>query len=141
LYRGNGQEVKAQTILHPQSFLSRADHAVSVAQLLLENRFFPEAISRLYYACYYAVTPLLYVLGLSAKTHAGVRTLLNAQVIQPGLLPKEYGDFYTKLLEKRHEADYAVMANYEQEETAVSLADTKRFIQAIKQLIEERIGG
>jgi len=120
--------------------LSRSRESFAAAELLIENQFFHPAINRLYYACFYAVSALLVQFGVSAKTHTGVRTLFSDRVIRIGLLPNEYGDLYTKLFNLRHETDYAVLIEIDPAETRGRLPSVKRFIEAIEQLIEERIG-
>ncbi|MHB0935051.1 MAG: HEPN domain-containing protein [Armatimonadota bacterium] len=121
--------------------LTRSRESLAAAELLIENRFYQETINRLYYACFYAATALLLQLGLSPKTHAGVRSLFNERVIRDGLLPLEYGDFYTKLFDVRHETDYADLVETNPETIRKWLPLVKRFIDAVEQLVAEREQG
>lgn len=54
--------------------LQKAEETLEVARLLVENKKWNSSVNRLYYACYYAVSALLINDGISAKTHAGVKT-------------------------------------------------------------------
>jgi len=83
---------------------------------------------------------LLLQFGLSAKTHAGIRSLFNEHIIRDGLLPKEYGDFYSKLFDVRHEADYADMVVTDPASVCTWFPEVKRFIDAVEQLIREKTG-
>lgn len=56
--------------------LKKADEALKEAQLLLENNFNDAAISRLYYAAFYAISALVINLNLNPKTHQGVKAFL-----------------------------------------------------------------
>lgn len=120
--------------------LTRSRESLASAELLIENQFYLEAINRLYYACFYAISALLLQFGLSPKTHAGARSLFNERVIRDGLLPEEFGDFYTKLFDVRHETDYADLVETDVTKSVEWLPQVKRFIDAIEQLVKERMG-
>ena len=56
--------------------LKRANVALKVADLLLQQGFAEDAINRIYYAVFYAVSALLYTKKLYPKTHLGAKALL-----------------------------------------------------------------
>lgn len=87
--------------------LSRSRAALKAAELLIENHFEEQAINRLYYACFYAVSAILLQLGFKPSTHSGVRSLFGLHIIHNGLMPEEYGDLFVTLFEARHKTDYS----------------------------------
>jgi len=89
----------------------------------------------MYYACFYAVSALLLQLGKSAKTHAGIRSLFNQDIMRKRLLPQEYRKLYSDLFDVRHEADYSDLVEIDPVQTGQLLPQVKRFIDAIEQLI------
>lgn len=115
--------------------LSKARQALASAELLFEHHFEQTAVSRVYYACFHAVSALLLQLELTPKTHAGVRSLFGERVIHKGLLSTEYGDLFIELYEARHKTDYIDFFEIDAEVIAGWLPQVKRFIDAIEQLI------
>lgn len=65
---------------------SRAAETMQVAKLVLENGHLPDAVNRLYYACFYAVSALLFMDGLSASKHFGVQSMFQREWINTGRL-------------------------------------------------------
>jgi len=121
--------------------LERARMSLETAELLYSNERYHDVYNRLYYAGFYAVSALLLYLGYSAKTHSGLRSLFNQHVIIAGLLPKEYSDIYNDLIEAREETDYEDLVEPDQAILGDWLPQVKRFIDAIDQLIQERLQG
>jgi len=58
--------------------MARARETLAEADLMAQNGHWHGCVSRLYYACFYAVTALLLRHDLSAGKHAGVRGLVYA---------------------------------------------------------------
>jgi len=115
--------------------MAQARESLSAAELLIDHQLYTAAVNRLYYACFYAASALLLEHGYSAKTHAGLRSLFSQHVIHAGLLPDEYGVLYNNLLEAREDADYDEFIEPNPETTRNRLPGTKRFIDAVEQLI------
>lgn len=86
--------------------LERAREALSESALLLEGGFANTAASRLYYACFYAVSALFALENLSAKTHKGARALLGRRFVREGVIPSSLGKTYSELFDFRQEGDY-----------------------------------
>lgn len=53
--------------------LQNAKDTLAEIPVHLEHGFWNTAVSRMYYACYYAVEALLLKHGISVKTHSGIR--------------------------------------------------------------------
>ena len=86
--------------------LHKAAQSVKEAKLLMENGLNDTAVSRLYYAAFYAVNALLASKGFNPKTHSGTKSLFNKEYIHTGKIESRYSDFYSFLMAKRFEADY-----------------------------------
>lgn len=87
----------------------RAKKSLQEAKLLYENSFYNASVSRLYYACFYAATTLLYNINVFTKTHSGVKQKLGQHYIKTGLISEKLGEFYTDILSSRLLADYDEM--------------------------------
>ncbi|MEP7231322.1 MAG: HEPN domain-containing protein [Ginsengibacter sp.] len=86
--------------------LQKAAQSIREARLLLENGMNDTAVSRLYYAAFYAINALLAENGFNAKTHSGTKTIFNKEFILTGKIESRFSDFYSFLMAKRFEADY-----------------------------------
>lgn len=49
--------------------MARAQSSLSVARLLIDNNYLVEAVSRVYYAMFYAATALLHSEGVTARNN------------------------------------------------------------------------
>ena len=86
--------------------LSRAATSLDAADLLHQNGFINEAVSRLYYFLLYKVRALLLSEGLEPRSHEGILRLFSLHFVKPGLFPPESAHLLSKLMKYREEADY-----------------------------------
>ncbi len=115
--------------------LQKAAVSIKEAKLLHENGMNETAVSRLYYAAFYAANALLTNDGLNAKTHTGTKSLLNKEYFLPGKLENSFADLYTMLMAKRHEADYENFAFIDENQIPGWIEKTQEFVNQIEQLI------
>jgi|GEM_PF-17392 len=94
-------------------WLSRASESLEEADLLLSKGHLHSTVSRIYYACFYAVSALLLIEGQSSSRHSGVRALFDQLWVNTGRLPKEMGRLYRRLFEKRQESDYTDFVKFD----------------------------
>jgi len=64
--------------------IDRANEAIRAANLLFENGFVKDAISKLYYSLLYSVRGLLLTKGLEPKSHEGALRLFGLHFVKPG---------------------------------------------------------
>ena len=76
------------------------------AEDMIDTAHWNLAIQRLYYACFYMASALLMSRGFNARTHNGVVGLLGQNFVSTGLLTKEEGRLYSRLLQNRITGDY-----------------------------------
>ena len=62
--------------------IERAEETIEEASLLSKESHFNAAINRLYYACFYAASALMVAYGLTASSHAGVKTMIGMHLSQ-----------------------------------------------------------
>jgi len=68
--------------------IDRAMDAIKAAQLLFENGFVRDAISKLYYSLLYSVRALLLAKGLEPKSHEGALRLFGQQQVDTQVFGK-----------------------------------------------------
>ncbi len=115
--------------------LARAREALEEAQLLEQAGHHLSAISRLYYACFYAASALLRSEGLSASSHGGVATLLHTHWVVSGRLPRSMGRFYHRMFVRRQQSDYGETPDFGRAEAEAWLPLATEFVQTIENLL------
>jgi len=93
--------------------LQKASDTLNDARLLADNERWNSSINRLYYACFYAVSALLYYHSIEAKTHKGVRINFMREFIKTGIFEKDYGKLFSDLFDWRQEGDYSDFSSFD----------------------------
>ena len=120
--------------------LARAEESLEEAELLLRSGHANSAVNRLYYACFYAVSGLLYTEGDSSTKHAGVIALFDRHWIKTQRLPKSLGRFYHGLFDRRQESDYGDLVDFDIVDVAQWLEDARGFVEIVSTKVKEMIG-
>jgi len=112
--------------------LKRVSDTLNDAKLLAENGSWNSSINRLYYACFYAVSALLFSQSIESKTHKGVRIKLMSEFIKTGKIEKDFGKLYSDLFDWRQEGDYSDFVQFDKELTLPLIQKSEEFITIIK---------
>ena len=96
--------------------LKRAHHALISAKLLFEDKDYDSAVSRAYYAMFYAAEAVLFSKGLDFHSHKGVISLFGEHFVKSDIFPKELGRKLSKVYEKRLNGDYGFTFHLSEEE-------------------------
>lgn len=112
--------------------MERAHQTIKEAEYLLKGNFYNAAIN---YACYYATEALLLANGISARTHAGGRSMLGLHFIAKGLITIESGKTFGTLFEKRHSGDYDDFVYCDKELVESLIPKAKAFIDEVGKLL------
>jgi uncharacterized protein (UPF0332 family) len=115
--------------------MERAREALKEASLLLEAGHLNTYVNRLYYACFYAVSALLVIQGISTSKHGHLRSLLHRDFVKTGLIPTELGRHFDRLFTNRQEGDYADFVVFRSDEVRPWLDETTAFVNYIDGLI------
>ena len=111
--------------------IERANEAIKVANLLFENGFFRDAVSRLYYSLLYFVRALLLTEGFEPKSHEGALRLFGLHFVKKGLFKTEDSHIFSKLMKYREEADYNPSYTFTREDFIEFKEESDRLIQKI----------
>ena len=100
------------TQLTSQSYLRKADDALSAARLLLQAQNGDGACNRAYYAMFDAAHAALFALGVEGlaapiKTHNGLVAKFGQHVVLAGRLADTHGEALNKVQRIRELADYS----------------------------------
>lgn len=119
--------------------LARAREALEEAEVLLDAGHVNGHVSRLYYACFYAVSALLLTKNISTSRHAQVRALLHRDFVKPGTISPDMGRHFDRLFRSRQRGDYTDFVRFKSEDVAGWLEETRSFVVHIEALVKQRI--
>jgi uncharacterized protein (UPF0332 family) len=104
-------------------------------RFLLENEKYNLAISRSYYAVFYATKSLLAKKGFFPKTHQGVIKKFSLEYVKNDDFDYEAFVLLSKLEENRRESDYDLVINFEEEEAQKAFENAEKFIDECRRFI------
>jgi uncharacterized protein len=120
--------------------LARSRREIEAARLLTENDFGAQAVSRAYYAAFYAAEQALGSLGESRSKHSGVIAAFGRLVVREGGLEEEVGRILRSLFEQRNDVDHGE-AVASREDAELAIRDAQRFVEATESWLKGREEG
>jgi uncharacterized protein (UPF0332 family) len=116
--------------------IGRAGKTLMEADKMIEFNFHTAALNRLYYACFYAATALLYKKDILTKTHSGVKQMPGLHYVSIDIIPKSMGSFYGNLFMSRQGSDYDDLADPNPEMVKEYAILAKEFVSTAKNILE-----
>jgi len=123
-----------------QAWMARAHEAIASAAHSLTGGFHSDAVSRSYYAVFYAATALLTTRGIIANSHQAAMKLLSREFVKTGLLPGDYGRFLNVMFRERQDADYVDVPGTSAQQAEGLLERARDFVADASALLERIIG-
>jgi len=114
----------------------RSLKAQGAADLLLEADFYEDAVSRAYYAVLHAAKAALLARDIVTESHTAVRRLFGKELVQPGLLEKEWAMILAHEQDERASADYDVEISFSQEVAAQRVEESRNFSERIRSFLQ-----
>lgn len=115
----------------------RAQSSLSAAQLLIDNNYLAEAVSRAYYAMFYAATALLHTEGISVAKHSAVISQVGQRFAKSGRLTPHLHRVLLDMFDERHLADYSG-AGFSNDRVVVDLQNASEFVEAVREYLQEQ---
>ncbi|MEA3640876.1 MAG: HEPN domain-containing protein [Lamprobacter sp.] len=111
--------------------LAKAAEKLRVAEMLLENGAWDDAVSRAYYAAFHAISALHLSNGQAFSSHAHSIGRFNKDFVKTEIFPKEFTAILTRLFEDRQSGDYDLSGLVTAEDASRDIDDAKRLLKAI----------
>ena len=117
--------------------MKRSRQELEAARLLASSGFSVQAVSRAYYAAFYAAEEALLALGETRSKHSGVVAAFESRIVREGGIDPAIGRLLRSLFRRRNEADYgAVPASQREAEQAIG--DAERVVDAVESWLADR---
>lgn len=124
----------------PRPGLSRAREEIAAARVLLEREFPLQAVSRAYYAAFYAAEEALLELGETRSSHAGVISEFGKRVVRKSDFDDTIAPLLSSLFDARNRADYGP-GRLPQEDAEEAVRDAERFVGEVEAWLRRDPGG
>ena len=108
--------------------LEKSRERLVVAQSLHDNEYYEDAVSRAYYAMFFAARALLLTRDISPKTHRGVIAAVSEQFVQSGMVSHEIWEYLAVGETIREEADYSSERRIDKVRSHSTLEHAKVFV-------------
>ncbi len=119
-----------------KGYLQKSKEKLQVAQKLLREGDFEDAVSRAYYSAFHATQAILLTEGLSAETHQGLVNLFGLHLVKTGKFDKKFGKYLTNLKDDREASDYEVYSSIDQETAEHALQEAREFLTAAEDYLK-----
>jgi uncharacterized protein len=116
-------------------WMEKARESMETARSEYNSGRYTPAVRNLYYSCFYALTAVLLKEGHSFKKHTAVKASLHKDLIRAGIVEPDWGKFYNKIFDSRHEGDYQPLRTFDAEEVEVSIDQGAGFIALMETLL------
>src|SRR4030067_1720428 len=118
-----------------QYWMRKADDALISARSELSAGRRDSAVKRAYYACFYAASAYLLMLGKKFVKHSGVRGAIHQDLVKSGTLDAKWGKAFDHLFEDRQAGDYLALYEFEKAQVAEMVEQDEGFVGEIKKLL------
>lgn len=120
-----------------RKLILKAERSLNAAENLFRDKDCDFAVSRAYYAMFYAAEALLLTKNLSFSKHSGVVAGFWEHFVKSGIFPKELHQVFHNALEERNISDYGFEVPFPAEEARGILDDSGKFIKACKEYLQK----
>lgn len=120
----------------------QADDALDEARILLDAEHCRGALSRSYYAMFYALQVLVIQNKVKTSKHSGVISYFDREFVKPGIIDKSFSKWLHRLFDLRQDADYGDMFLPSEQQCREAFQHAQKFVQRIREYFENesRIG-
>jgi uncharacterized protein (UPF0332 family) len=122
--------------LDVQPYLVRAREELRAVEVNIREELYAVAISRCYYAMFYAVSGLLASIGIARSKHSGVISAFRERFIKTGLIEAEFGDILGVGFDARQESDYELVPLVNCELALKRLHGAQRFVDRVENYLK-----
>lgn len=113
-------------------YIKKAEHALEVAEQLLEDGYYSDAASKTYYSMFYAAQALLKSEDIEVVKHSAVESAFGYHFVKKGRIDSKYHRMLIDARKIRELADYDVLMEVNESPALFKLNEAKEFLTAIK---------
>ena len=116
--------------------IKKAEHALEVAEVLMESDYPSDAASKIYYSMFYAAQALLKSEGINVVKHSAVESAIGYYFAKPGRIDSKLHRMLMDARKIREIADYDIEEEIVEPTATLKIEEGKSFLTAIKNFIK-----
>ncbi|MBI3151812.1 MAG: HEPN domain-containing protein [Chloroflexi bacterium] len=120
----------------PATWLELAESKLEHARRIFEIGLYDDAVSRAYYAMFYAAKAALLSEGVDLRRHSSAVTKFRELFVVTGRVDSEYLRYLGRAQSARERSDYAPFASLSKDGTEEILNTASAFIEKIHELVK-----
>jgi uncharacterized protein (UPF0332 family) len=120
-----------------QLYLNRAKDDLKAVEINLHNDLYNVAISRAYYAMFYAATALLKSKSIERNKHSGIISAFGEYFVKPGLIEVEYAKIIAHAFDSRNDGDYDVAFVATRALAQAEFRDAVKFVNRVEKYFSQ----
>ena len=119
-----------------KSLFERSEKYLRSAKMLIKEKYYESAVSRVYYAMFYTVEAILLTKNLSFSSHKGAISAFGEQFIKTGIFPKDMSRNLNDAFEKRQLGEYEYSFVIPEKDAKEVLEYGKKFVKTIEDYLK-----
>ncbi|MBI5559950.1 MAG: HEPN domain-containing protein [Deltaproteobacteria bacterium] len=120
-----------------KSLAARAKRYLRSAKLLIKDKDYESAASRVYYAMFYITEALLLTRGLSFSSHKAVLSAFGEHFIKTGIFSRDLSKSLKRAFGKRQISDYEFTFVISEKEAKELLKEAENFIASVIEYLKK----
>ncbi len=117
------------------AWLTMAEEKLEVARELVALSRFDDAVSRAYYAMFYAAKAILLAVDQDARSHSGVVSQFSQHFVRTGYADQQYSRILARAMQAREMSDYNPTVRALSPDAEQAIADAEVFLQKIREIL------
>lgn len=115
-----------------KKLMAKAEHALEVAEELMNDGYPSDAASKIYYAMFYAAQALLKSEGIDVVKHSAVESAFGFHFAKTGKIDPKYHKMLIDARKIREIADYDIQEEIVEPVASLKVEEGKAFLKTIK---------
>ena len=116
--------------------MAKSRRYLASAETLKKESDYDSAMSRLYYAMFYAAEAVLLAQGHTFSSHRAVISAFG-KLVKEGVISKELHQWLHEAFDKRQLSDYEFITGIGEEEVAAMQLKAAQFVEKIRELLQK----
>jgi uncharacterized protein (UPF0332 family) len=115
--------------------IQKAEHALEVAEELINRNYPSDAASKIYYSMFYAAQALLKSEGIDVIKHSAVESAFGYHFAKTGKIDPKFHRMFIDARKIRETADYDIQEEIVEPVASLKIEEGKLFLMTIKDLL------
>jgi uncharacterized protein (UPF0332 family) len=117
-------------------YLQAAAEELQAAQHNINGGYYGVAVSRAYYAIFYAASAALLTQGIERHKHSAVLAAFRQYFVKPGKIETRFSDIFGEAFELRQATDYDMLITTDREQATALLQHAQEFVERMQGFIQ-----